>query len=106
MTCTDNTKEETRPPMLHHIDTTTPGYIYQTVADHLAHRIESGELKPNQPIPNERRLADEYGVSLGTARRATELLRGQQLVVTIRSKGSYVTDRNRQTAEATDPLSS
>lgn len=72
------------------LDTRTPGYIYEAVAKHIAERIRSGDLKPGTPLPAERRLADEYGVSLGTSRRATELLRDWNLVVTLRSKGTFV----------------
>lgn len=68
------------------------GYVYEKMADHIELRIKSGDLKPNKPLPAERRLADEYGVSLGTARRATELLRDRNLVVTLRSKGTFVVD--------------
>ncbi|WP_342668946.1 winged helix-turn-helix domain-containing protein [Amycolatopsis taiwanensis] len=71
----------------------TLDYVYKKMAEHIELRIESGELKPNTPLPAERRLADEYGVSLGTARRATELLRERQLVFTLRSKGTFVTNR-------------
>ncbi|GLY63814.1 GntR family transcriptional regulator [Amycolatopsis taiwanensis] len=70
----------------------TPGYIYERMADHIATRINAGELAPHKPLPAERRLAEEYGVSLGTARRATELLRERGLVVTLRSKGTFVAD--------------
>ncbi|WP_312871649.1 winged helix-turn-helix domain-containing protein [Amycolatopsis acididurans] len=73
----------------------TPGYLYEMMANHLAARIEAGELTPNTPLPSERRLADEYGVSLGTARHATRLLRYRGLVITIRSKGTYVADSRR-----------
>lgn len=71
-----------------------PGYVYEWMARDLGMRIESGELKPNSPLPSERRLADEYGVSLGTARHATRLLKFRGLVVTIRSKGTYIKDRS------------
>lgn len=70
----------------------TPGYIYERMAEHIANRIRAGELPPHKPLPAERRLAEEYGVSLGTARRATELLREQGLVVTLRSKGTFVAE--------------
>jgi DNA-binding GntR family transcriptional regulator len=72
-----------------------PGYVYQWLAEQIAARIISGYLQPHTPLPAERRLADEYGVSLGTARRATELLRERGLVVTLRSKGTYITDRTQ-----------
>ncbi|HKS48433.1 MAG TPA: winged helix-turn-helix domain-containing protein [Amycolatopsis sp.] len=75
----------------------TPGYIYERMADHIAARINAGELPPHKPLPAERRLAQEYGVSLGTARRATELLRERGLVVTLRSKGTFVADRREET---------
>lgn len=67
-----------------------PGYLYAQLAEHLAGRIEAGEFAPNRPLPSERRLAEECGVSLGTVRHATRLLRVRGVVVTIRSKGTYV----------------
>ena len=77
----------------------TPGYIYERMADHIEVRIKSGELAANKPLPAERRLAEEYGVSLGTARRATELLRERGLVVTLRSKGTFVAGQGRETRD-------
>jgi hypothetical protein len=47
------------------------GYVYEQMYEHLAGRIASGDLAPNTPLPAERRLAQEYRVSLGTARHAT-----------------------------------
>lgn len=68
----------------------TPGYLYEKVADHIAARIRAGELAPNTPLPSEQHLAHDYGVSLGTVRHATRLLRFRGLVITIRAKGTYV----------------
>jgi GntR family transcriptional regulator len=65
-------------------------YRYDVVADHLAQMIESGQLPPDTALPSERDLAYVYEVSLGTARHATRLLRERGLVVTVRSKGTYV----------------
>ncbi|TVT19795.1 winged helix-turn-helix transcriptional regulator [Amycolatopsis acidiphila] len=64
--------------------------MYEQVAAHIQARIRSGELQPNQPLPAELRLAQEYGVSLGTARHAVRLLRYRGLVQVIRSKGTYI----------------
>ncbi|MTD58829.1 GntR family transcriptional regulator [Amycolatopsis sp. RM579] len=64
--------------------------MYTFVAEHIAERIEAGDLPPNAVLPNEQRLAREYGVSLGPARHATRVLRERGLVVTIRSKGTYI----------------
>lgn len=71
------------------------GFIYKQMADHLEARIRAGEFVPNRPLPAERRLAEEYFVSLGTARRATGLLRERSLVRTVRSKGTFALPRRK-----------
>lgn len=73
-----------------------PGYVYEWVADRIAERIESGELTPYTALPGERTLAADFNVSLGTVRHATRLLRVRGLVVTVRSKGTYVSDLKRK----------
>jgi DNA-binding GntR family transcriptional regulator len=72
-----------------------PGYVYLQVAERIAARIESGELARHERLPAEQQLADEFGVSLGTARHATRVLRERGLVFTVRAKGTFVADRNR-----------
>ncbi|TDB88369.1 GntR family transcriptional regulator [Actinomadura sp. KC216] len=75
-------------------------YMYAQVADHLALRIEKGRaseriadaLRPGARLPGERDLAEEYGVSIVTARRAVRELRERELVVTLPAKGTYVTE--------------
>ncbi|GAB3588113.1 hypothetical protein GCM10027445_68840 [Amycolatopsis endophytica] len=73
-----------------------PAYLYRLVADDLERRIESGELEVNKPLPAEQALAREYGISLGTSRHATRILRERGLVCTIPSKGTFVTERPRR----------
>jgi GntR family transcriptional regulator len=68
------------------------GYLYAKVADHLARRISAGALAAGAMLPAERDLASEYGVALGTIRRAVEELRLRGLLVTLPSKGTYVAD--------------
>ncbi len=65
-------------------------YIYAAVADHVAARIASGELPTGSRLPGERELAEEYGVALGTARRAVAELRERGLVTTLPAKGTFV----------------
>lgn len=67
-----------------------PAYVYARVADHIAARIGAGELRPGARLPSERDLATEYGVALGTARRAVQELRDRRLVVTLPAKGTFV----------------
>jgi GntR family transcriptional regulator len=82
------------PLMSREIDRDNPiGYLYMQVAQHLARRIASGDLPTNRRLPAELQLAREYGVSLGTARHATKILREQGIVITVRSKGTFVVAR-------------
>jgi GntR family transcriptional regulator len=67
-----------------------PVYVYIGVADHIAARIEAGELPSGSRLPAERDLAADYAVAVGTARRAVEELRQRGLVVTLPAKGTYI----------------
>ena len=69
---------------------TSPVPVYVQLADLLARMIESGELKPDYPIPSESWMQQRYGVARNTARRAVALLRERGLVYTIGGRGSYV----------------
>ncbi|MFF9240128.1 winged helix-turn-helix domain-containing protein [Streptomyces sp. NPDC014801] len=75
------------------IDPSRPVYVWQQVADHIARRIEAGELRPGARLEGERELAEQLGVAVGTVRRAVEDLRQRGLVVTLPAKGTYIADR-------------
>ncbi|MGW0920042.1 GntR family transcriptional regulator [Streptomyces sp. NPDC002755] len=74
------------------IDPSRPVYMWQQVADRIAHRIEAGELRPGARLEGERELAEELGVAVGTVRRAVEDLRERGLVVTLPAKGTYIAE--------------
>lgn len=65
-------------------------YAWTQVADHLEARIRAGELAPEARLSGERELAAEYGVAIGTVRRALVELRNRGLVATLPSKGTFV----------------
>lgn len=65
-------------------------YRYVQIADLLKERITQGLYKPGNPIPSERQLTEEFGVSPLTARKAVRILVAAGLVVTLPSKGSFV----------------
>ena len=71
-----------------------PELVYVQVADHIAARIESGELAPGARLPAERDLATFYGVAYDTVRRANELLRERGLIITVHGRGTFVADRD------------
>jgi DNA-binding GntR family transcriptional regulator len=63
---------------------------YMRVAGDIAARIASGELKPGARLRAERDLAQYYGVSYGTVRRAMEVLRERGLITTVHGRGTFV----------------
>lgn len=66
-------------------------YHYMQVADHVAARIRAGQLNPDARLAGERAMAEEYGVAIGTIRRAVEELRDRGYLITLPAKGTYVT---------------
>jgi DNA-binding GntR family transcriptional regulator len=71
-------------------NTTTAGPRYRAVAAELRARIESGDLRPGNPLPSESALVVQHGISRGTARHALAELEGAGLVETIHGKGRFV----------------
>ena len=53
--------------------------------------IERGELTDR--LPGELELADQYGVSRDTIRRAIQELAGEGLLVVLHGRGTFVADR-------------
>ncbi|MFG2021091.1 GntR family transcriptional regulator [Actinomadura geliboluensis] len=70
-----------------------PEYMYVQVANHIAARIEAGELPPGARLPAERDLAVEYGVAYLTVRRAAQELRDRGLIVTVMGRGTFVAEQ-------------
>jgi len=62
--------------------TPTSGPRYLQIADDLRIDIETGKLKPGDPLPSVGTLAEQYDVSTAVTRQAIQLLRAQALVVT------------------------
>lgn len=67
--------------------------MYVQLADHIEALIDAGHLRPGARLPGERDLAEEYGVSVASSRRAIQLLRDRELVLTLPSKGTYIIER-------------
>ncbi|MEV4224761.1 winged helix-turn-helix domain-containing protein [Nonomuraea sp. NPDC049725] len=72
------------------IDSEGPELVYMVVANHIAGRIDRGELRPGQRLPSELDLAAQYGVARMTVRRAMKELRERGLIRSVHGKGTYV----------------
>ena len=81
--------DDTRPP-------------YAQVFDALRYEIEQGEREPGDKLPPHRELANHYGVSIGTIKRALGELQGAGLVVSRQGQGAFVRTR-RSVLESIPP---
>jgi GntR family transcriptional regulator, transcriptional repressor for pyruvate dehydrogenase complex len=55
--------------------------VYTQVAEQLREAILVGELRPGEPVPTERELAESFGVSRASVREALRALQAQGLIV-------------------------
>jgi GntR family transcriptional regulator len=66
----------------------SPAFV--RLARHIRERIIGGEWLPGQLLPGEEALARELKVSVGTVRKAFDVLSGQGLVTRHRGRGTFV----------------
>lgn len=64
--------------------------LYETIISDLKTKILNGEYKPDDRLPTEMDLAERYGVSRITSKRALEELKQLGFVYRIRGSGSFV----------------
>lgn len=64
--------------------------IYERVVEKLKQAIASGELLPGDPLPSERRLMEDFGVSRSSLREAFRVMELLGLIDSIPGKGRFV----------------
>lgn len=67
--------------------------LYLQVRDMLVERITSGTWKPGAGIPNEVELSRELGVSVGTVRKALDVMEQEHLITRRQGRGTFVNDQ-------------
>jgi DNA-binding GntR family transcriptional regulator len=72
------------------LDPDDPRPPYQQLSSRLRTAIEAGDYRPGEQLPSHQRLADTYGVAIGTVKRALGVLREQGLITTRHGMGSYI----------------
>jgi GntR family transcriptional regulator len=81
-------------------DATTPGTalatpLYKEIKRQMMEALTSGEWKPPDAIPAERRLSERYGVSIGTVRRAIDELVAENILIRQQGRGTFVASHTR-----------
>jgi len=73
------------------IERNTSVLIYVQIAETLARQIAEGDYPPGERLPSEQELAQRFGVSRMTVRKAIAELLRQGLVIAQQGKGTFVT---------------
>ena len=69
--------------------------IYREIAQVMTRRLTLGEWKPGEAIPSEAALKAEFGVAIGTIRKAVDELVAQNILVRQQGRGTFVATHNR-----------
>src|SRR5690625_2531519 len=64
--------------------------LYEQLKDMIEHKINTNEYKPNEQIPSERELGEQYNVSRITVRQAIALAEKEGLVSRVQGVGTFV----------------
>jgi GntR family transcriptional regulator len=85
---------------LHAVATQLPGFagpLYVQVAGILRDKICASEWTARAPLPNEVTLARDIGVSIGTVRKALEMLENEHLIQRRQGRGTFVVETSHET---------
>ncbi len=69
-----------------------PRLLWLQVADDLRADMDSGDLRPGAKLPSEAEMAEQYGVSRDTIRRATAELASEGKLVVLHGRGTFVVE--------------
>jgi GntR family transcriptional regulator len=68
--------------------------LYKAVKKLLTQELAAGEWRPGAALPSEQRLAQRFGVSIGTVRKAIDELVAERMVVRHQGRGTFVASHN------------
>lgn len=69
--------------------------IYEQIIEQVKYHVMKGYLKPGDAIPSVRKLALELKITPGTVSKAYQELERQQIIETIRGKGTFIAEEIR-----------
>ena len=82
--------------MLVDIDEADPRPVYRQIADEVRRCVAIGVLKPDEPLPASRKLADELNVNANTVQHAYRTLEHEGAVYVKRGLGTFVSPLSRE----------
>ena len=72
--------------------------LYEQIYMDIFNAITNGKYKPGERIPSEKELAEKYGVSRITSKKALEMLAEEGKIVRMAGKGSFVIEPDKEEA--------
>jgi GntR family transcriptional regulator len=69
--------------------------MYKDIKRQLMRSLTEGEWKPGEAIPAERRLAERFGSSIGTLRKAIDELVAENILIRQQGRGTFVASHDR-----------
>lgn len=76
------------------IANSSPDPIYEQIVRQIRDQIIRGDLRPGDPLPSIRKLAQDLQISVITSKRAYEELEQQGFIDTVGGKGCFVAMQN------------
>ncbi len=70
--------------------------IYEQIVEQVKFHVLKGHLKPGDAIPSVRKLALDIAITPGTVAKAYQELERQNIIETIRGKGTFIASRIEQ----------
>jgi len=80
--------------MIVQIDFKSGKPVYLQLVDQIRYAAASGKLRPGEPLPSIRPLAEELRVNRNTVAKAYAELEGQGVIETIPGKGCFLRENN------------
>lgn len=69
--------------------------LYKSVKHQILARLAAAEWKPGEVIPAEKRLSQQFGVSIGTLRKAIDELVAENILIRHQGRGTFVAMQSR-----------
>src|SRR5713226_3416688 len=74
-----------------HVIVPAVAHLYEQIRARLIEGISAGAWRAGEAIPTEAQLAADFGVAIGTVRKAVDSLVAQRALVRRQGKGTFVT---------------
>jgi GntR family transcriptional regulator len=86
--------------MLIDIDPKDPRPVFRQIVDEVRRCISVGVLKPDEPLPAVRRLAEDLKINANTVQHAYRTLEQEGVVYVKRGLGTFVSAKAKETGRA------